>query len=304
MDQIRLRYSASLANVGPGYDIFALALNEPYDEVNLSLHSGNNIELSFTGEPNNIPVNPDENCIGVAIRELFKRKKLQYSINVEVNKMMRTGAGLGTSGGSAVAALYGINKLLKLSLSDNEMIDIACISEVASGGSPHADNAAAALLGGFILIRNYHPIDVVKIDIPEFHCVVAVINKSLRTTRGFITYEIGQEKLKEQMARCSRIIHALHTNDIFEFGRALSVDHIAEPVRGAAIPQYIETKNQVLDAGAYGCTICGGGSSVIAFCEEENQDEIADIFESGFGQNPLFVKTIKTTTSNSGIKET
>ncbi len=153
--------------------------------------------------------------------------------------------------------------------------------EVASGGSPHADNVAAAILGGFVLVKSYNPIDVLKLDLPEIPVVLAAIRKSQRTTRGFITYEIGQEKLKEQMARCSRVIHAIHTKDIEEFGKAISVDYIHEPVRGAAIPGYWEIKKKVIDMGAYGCTISGGGSSVIAFCPIDKQKEIAALYAKG-----------------------
>ena len=109
-------------------------------------------------------------------------------------------------------------------------------------------------------------------------------------------------KLKEQMARCSRIIHAVHTKDIKEFGEAFSVDHIAEPVRGAAIPEYQDVKKHVLAAGAYGCQISGGGSSVIALCNQENIDLIAAIMEKGFASNPNFVEVYKTKTSNLGIQ--
>ena len=211
---------------------------------------------------------------------------------------MPSGGGLGTTGASAGAAIYGLNKLLNLNLSSNELIDIARMGEVASGGSPHADNVAASIMGGFVLVKSYNPIDVLKLDIPEFPIVLAAIRKSQRTTRGFITYEIGQEKLKEQMARCSSVIHALHTKDIKEFGRAINVDHIAEPVRGAAIPEYLEAKKRALEAGAFGCTISGGGSSVIAFCSIEKQKEIAQIFEKCFSVNPHYVKTICSFTSN------
>jgi homoserine kinase len=81
------------------------------------------------------------------------------------------------------------------------------------------------------------------------------------------------------------------------------VDYIAEPVRGAAIPEYISTKKKVLEAGAFGCTISGGGSSVIAFCSKDNHDEIAEIFEKNFSVNPHYVKTIRTFTSNKGVHE-
>lgn len=215
---------------------------------------------------------------------------------------MCSGGGMGTTGASAAGTVFGLNHLLGLKLSCDEMIDIARMGEVASGGSPHADNVAAAIAGGFALVKSYNPLEVIKMELEEFPVVLANITKSQRTTRGFITYEIGEKKLKEQMARVARVIHAIHTRDIKEFGQAISVDHIHVPVRSAAIPEYESLKKKILDAGAYGYTISGGGSSIIAVCPEKKQDEIAGIFEDGLAQNPHFVKVYKTYTSNEGVK--
>ncbi|MEI6123747.1 MAG: homoserine kinase [Bacteroidota bacterium] len=303
MNKIRLRGPATSANVGPGYDIFAMALRQPYDEMLLELTDNNSISIAFDGDDQNIPVTIQDNTAGLAILELKKRYKPDLGVKVTITKHMTSGCGLGTTGASASSAIYGLNKLLKLNLSDNELVDLARMGEIASGGSPHADNVAAAMLGGFILIKDYHPIDVLKLQMPEFPVVLAVIKKSQRSTRGFITYEIGQEKLKEQMAHCSRVIHAIHTKDVEEFGRAISVDNIAEPVRSAVIANYFETKTKVIAAGAFGSTVSGGGSSVITICPANLQDEIADIMESSLKVNPNFVKIIRTTTSNCGVCE-
>lgn len=303
MNKIILRSPATTANVGPGYDIFAMALKEPADEITVELNNTGKIEIAVQGDSQNIPANPEDNTAGLAVLELMKRRRIIEGVKITINKKMPSGGGLGTTGASAAAAIYGLNRLLNLDLSSNELIDIARMGEVASGGSPHADNVAASIMGGFVLVKSYYPIDVLKLDIPEFPIVLAAIRKSQRTTRGFITYEIGQEKLKEQMARCARVIHAIHTKDIQEFGNAISVDYIAEPVRGAAIPEYIDTKHRILQAGAFGCTISGGGSSVIAFCRKEKQDEIEDVMRKNFNKNPHFVKTYKTFTSNTGVME-
>jgi len=303
MKSIHLRGPATSANVGPGYDIFAMALKEPCDEMLLELTDDNNVKIAFNGDSQDIPVNVEDNVAGLAILELKKRYKPDQGVKVTITKHMTSGCGLGTTGASASSAIYGLDKLLSLNLPPNELIDLARMGEVASGGSPHADNVSAAMLGGFILVRNYHPIDVLKLEMPEFPVVLAVMKKSQRTTRGFITYEIGQEKLKDQMSRVARVIHAIHTKDIQEFGLAISVDHIAEPVRGAVITNYAETKEKVIRAGAFGSTVSGGGSSVISICSAEMQDEIADIMFAGFSKDPHFVKIIKTTTSNYGVRE-
>ncbi|MBU0763581.1 MAG: homoserine kinase [Bacteroidetes bacterium] len=303
MKEIRLRVPATSANVGPGYDIFAMALEQPYDDIYMCLNDTGKITIEIEGDCQNIPVEVRDNTAGLALMELYKRYGLNCGMHIRILKNMTSGSGLGSTGASASACVYGANLLFGLNISDNEMIDLARMGEIASGGSPHADNVAAALLGGFTLVMSYEPMEVLKLEIPAFPVVLAIIRKSQRTTRGFITYDIGEKKLKEQIARCSTVIHALHKWDIELFGKAISTDHIAEPVRSAAIPGYRETKKKALDAGAWGCTISGGGSSVIAFCEKNKQEEIAAILEAGFSGNPNFVKVIKSFTSNLGVRE-
>lgn len=298
---VKIHAPSTIANVGPGYDIFAMSLQAPFDEISLELNDSGMISIHISGASQNIPVNPEDNTAGLAAIEFFKRKNISSGLKITINKMMPSGGGLGTTGASASAAVFGLNKLFGLNLNDNELVDIARYGEIASGGSPHADNVAAAMLGGFVLVKNYHPIDVLKLQMPGFPVVLAAIRKSQRSTRGFITYEIGQEKLKEQMAHCASVIHAIHTKDIQEFGKAVSVDHIAEPVRSAVIPGYAEVKKSVLEAGAFGFNISGGGSSVFCLCEENMQEEIAAIMQKKFAGNPNFIEVIKTKTSNNGV---
>jgi len=302
MSSIKVRVPATSANVGPGYDIFALALKEPYDEIELILNDSGKISIEIENDNQGIPTNPVDNTAGLAAQKLFTEKAIKNGLVIRILKKMSSGGGLGTTGASAAGTIFGLNSLLNLHLSKNEMIDFARKGEVASGGSPHADNVAAGILGGFVLVKSYRPIDVLKLDLPDIPVVLAAIRKSQRTTRGFITYEIGQDKLKEQMARCSRVIHAIHTKDLVEFGNAISLDFIHEPVRGSAIPDYWDIKRKVISMGAYGCTISGGGSSVIAFCPENKQTEIADFMEKVFSQNENFVKVYKTFTSNKGVQ--
>ena len=304
MKSVKIQAPATSANVGPGYDIFALALREPFDEIELKLNESGNITIEIINDSQNIPTHPQDNTAGLAAMELLKAKGIKQGAEIRIIKHMCSGGGMGTTGASAAGTIFGLNHLLNLNLSNNELIDFARKGEVASGGSPHADNVAAAILGGFVLVKSYNPIDVLKLDLPEIPVVLAAIRKSQRTTRGFITYEIGQEKLKEQMARCSRVIHAIHTKDIEEFGKAISVDYIHEPVRGAAIPGYWEIKKKVIDMGAYGCTISGGGSSVIAFCPIDKQKEIAAYMQKEFSSNPNYSKVYETFTSNQGVKIT
>lgn len=177
MNSIRIKSPATVGNVGPGYDIFALSLSHPYDEIEVILDDTGMVKIEVENDCQNIPTALNDNTAGLAILELLKRYNLKQGMTIRIIKKMKSGGGMGTTGASAAAAVYGTNEILKLNLSMNEMIDIARMGEVASGGSPHADNVAASLLGGFVLVKNYKPIDVLKIEMPEFPVVFAAIKK-------------------------------------------------------------------------------------------------------------------------------
>ena len=303
MRTIKLSAPATIANVGPGYDIFAMALAHPRDEFEISLNDSGKVRITIENNTENIPLEPEYNSAGLATLKFLEKFNLSHGVDLKIVKSIYSGGGMGTTGASAAACVFGLNRLLGTNLSQNELVNIGRLGEVASGGSPHADNIAAALLGGFTLVRSYHPLDVLKLDLPEFPVVFAAIRKSVRTTRGYISYEVGEDKLKDQIAHCSSVIHAIHMKDIREFGRAVCVDHIAEPVRAVSIPNYFEAKKLILKAGAYGCNVSGGGSSVFALCAENKQDEIAAIMREKFSESPKFIDVLLTKTSNLGVLE-
>ena len=303
MKEIILKAPATIANFGPGFDIFALALEEPYDVVKVMLNETNSINVKVTGGPEGIPTSIENNTAGLAAIHFFKKVNPSANVDVEIRKKMRSCAGLGTSGASAVACVYGLNKLLRANLSDNEIIEIARKGEIASGGAAHADNVAGCLLGGFILIKNYHPLEVVKIEVPNIPIVICVKKKSQQTSRGLIPNRITLTKAKEQMSYCASLIHAILSGELKNIGEAINRDRISEPVRSRFIFGYDDIKEKVLEAGAYGCNISGGGSSIFAICEEDKTGEIAEIMNTHSNQEDDENTVIITKASNRGIVE-
>jgi len=303
LKEIHLRSPATIANVGPGFDIFAISLKEPHDEFRIQLTNLNSIDIEIKDPVNDIPTNPSDNTGSLALIHLLAGLGIKRGIHILIEKKMPVATGLGSSGASASACVYGVNKLMDLRLSFNEMVDIARKGEVASGGSPCADNVAGALLGGFVFIKSYKPMDVGRIEIPPIPIVINVMKKKERTTRGFITGEIPLSEIREQSSHSVAVLYSLMTRDIEGFGRAISCDYISEPVRANAIPGYWEIKKCILKAGAYGFNIAGGGSSVFAVCNKGNRDEIARLLEIELKRRGYAPHIIKTETSNEGIRE-
>ncbi|MDZ7261642.1 MAG: homoserine kinase [candidate division KSB1 bacterium] len=303
MKEIIVKAPATIANFGPGFDIFALALEEPYDELKVSLTGSNSISLTVSGRPIEIPTSVKENSAGLAALRFFEQINFFQGVEIQIRKRMRIGSGLGSTGASAAACVYALNKLFNANLEDNKIIEIASEGEIASGGIAHADNVAACLLGGFILVKNFNPLEVVRIDVPDIPIVMCIMKKALRTTRGRIAQSYSLVQIKEQMSYCANLIQALMRGDLKGIGEAVNKDHISEPARATVISGYDEIKKKVLAAGAYGCNISGGGSSIFAICEEQKRTELGELMSTHFRQRGVEHEIIITKASNTGIVE-
>ena len=303
MKSITLKAPSTIANLGPGFDIFSLALEQPYVELRMQVIDTKSITIKTDGCREEMPENPEENCAGLAIIELLKEVNSNTGVLIEPRKTITIGAGLGSSGACASASVYGLNKLFDLNLSVNKMIEIASRGEIASGSVAHADNVAGAMLGGFVIVKQYRPIEVVKIDVPEIPIVIGIMRKKQRTTRTLISPTMDLDIVKEQLSLCARVVHAIMIGDIRELGNVINKDYISEPIRSRSIPGYRNIKKKLLDGGAYGCNVSGGGLSVFAICDDTRTKDIAEIMKQAFVEEGIDSETIITRASNQGIKE-
>ncbi len=303
MKSIVIRAPSTIANLGPGFDIFALALEHPYVELRIQLNDRKAISFNLNGCREDIPEDPKKNCAGLVIADLLKRANNSTGVVVEPIKTITVAAGLGSSGACSSAAVYGLNRLLNLNLGLSEMVEIASHGEIATGSVAHADNVAGAMLGGFVIVKNYNPVQVTRLDVPEIPIVIGVMRKTQRTTRPLIAKTMDLSTVKEQLALCARVVHAIMSGDVEELGSVVSKDFISEPVRSRSIPGYSSIKKRLIDGGAYGCNVSGGGLSVFAICEETRTHDIAQIMTQSFAEQNIDSQTIITRASNQGITE-
>jgi homoserine kinase len=303
LKEILLRAPATIANIGPGFDIFALALQKPSNRFRVRLDDSGRITVRFAGDDEGIPTAPENNTAGLAAIHFLQKIGSRSGADIEIIKGMRSGSGLGSSAASAAACAFGLNKLSGSPLSECELIDIASRGEVASGGAAHADNVAACLLGGFVLITSYRPLGFVKIRVPDIPLVVGVMRKPQQTTRRLIPGSLALAEVKEQMSSCALLIRALMAGDIQAFGAAINTDYISEPVRSSFIPGYREFKKQALQAGAFGCNVSGGGSSVFAVCPPERTEALAGLMADVFSREKADCRVLVTAAGNQGVVE-
>ncbi|HKI78617.1 MAG TPA: homoserine kinase [Ignavibacteriaceae bacterium] len=270
-DEIKVFASASVTNVGPGFDIMGFALEEPGDEVTVRFSKIPGIRITnIKGDGENLPLEPEKNTAGASLISLAKYLGISEGIELEINKKMRIGSGLGSSAASAVASVFALNELSGRKLTKNQLLLHALEGEkITSGGTPHADNISACLFGGFVIVRSLSPVDVINIPTPEnLYCVVITpfIEVSTAEARKVMPKEIPLETAVTQWGNIAGLVAGLMKGDFEIIKRSLK-DVVSEPVRSKLIPGYEGIKNAALDAGAFGANISGSGPSVFALCE-------------------------------------
>ena len=294
---------ATVANVGPGFDVLGFALDEPGDHVEVRKRSGNAVEITeITGDNGLLPRDLLRNTAGIGVVETLRLLDIDGGVEVRLHKNMPLGSGLGSSGASSVAASYAVNVLFGTRLSKNDLIPPCMKGEEIACGTPHADNVAPAMLGGFVLVRSYEPLDIIQLPSPKALVAVVVTPQyevKTRDARAALPKQVALRDAVSNWGNVSAIIAALYQNDVKLLGRALD-DRIIEPVRAPLIPGYYDVKKAALESGAYGVSISGAGPSVFAITDDRGKGrEIGKSMQEAFQKNAL-----KSTLFLSGINGT
>lgn len=276
---IKVFAPATVSNVGCGFDTIGFAIDEPGDIITLKLRSDSKVRITkITGDAGVLPKEVTKNTATVAILELLKNyKDKTVGVDVEIRKKMPIGSGLGSSAASSVAGVYALNKLLGEPFSKMEVLDFALVGESIASGAIHADNVAPSLMGGFVLIRDYNPVEIIKLPVPKnLWCTVIYPHISIETkiARKLIKNNISIPSARKHFGNIGSLVSALYENDIELLSRTIH-DEISEPARSTLIPGYHEIKNAALSSGAFGCSISGSGPSIFAFSKsKQSADKI------------------------------
>ena len=271
--ETRVFAPATVANVACGFDVLGFALEHPGDEVRLAKTDGTGtIAITkITGDDSRLPREADKNTAGVALMAMAQAIGFQGGLELELHKNMPMGSGMGSSAASAVAAVVALNALLENPLDRMELLPFVLEAEKSACGSAHADNAAASLLGGFILVRSTQPLDVIRLKYPEnLHAVVVHPHIEINTgeTRRILRKQVPLSSAVRQWGNVGALVAGLHNGDMGLIGRSLE-DVIIEPSRGLLIPGFESVKQAALQSGALGCSISGSGPSIFALCDGE-----------------------------------
>ncbi len=268
---------ASVSNVAVGFDILGFALEQPGDEI--IIREGTKPGLTITGihgGGGKIPLDPLRNTAGAAALALLKHLgEADRPLEMEIHKKMPVGSGIGSSAASAAGGVFAISEFLKCGLSKYELLPFAVAGERINGQGLPADNVAASLLGGMVLIRDNETLDIKKLHIPPGLYAVVIyphIEILTRESRMTLSSTVNMSDFIRQSGNLAAFVAAMYTSDIALIGRALQ-DVVVEPQRAAGIPGFYEMKEKALEAGALGFSISGAGPSMFALCDSSLKAE-------------------------------
>jgi len=256
---------ASVGNIGVGFDILGHTIAGAGDHATVRRIDAPVVCIAaIRGTTVELPREAERNTAGAALIALREALALPFGFEIELDKGIALGSGMGGSAASCVAALVAANALLDAPLSRDALYPFAMQGEAVASGGLHGDNVGPMLIGGVALTSATR---IVPIPVPaEWTCVLVHPEAVLETRRARAALH-GSYELKEfvaQSAHLSLVLAGCFRSDAALVREGLS-DVLVEPRRAPLITGFDAVKRAALDHGAMGASISGAGPSVFAW---------------------------------------
>jgi len=257
-----VRVPASSANLGPGFDVLALAL-----DLHLTVEARESAKttISWVGAgAAEVPLNR-KNLIVRAAQEPFDGwSRPLDGLELYARNDIPIGRGLGSSAAAIVAGIALGAKLRGLRMPAQRILELAVPLE------GHADNLAAALHGGFcIAVIENGGVRVHRLDWPPGWRAVVFVPKGLSPTheaRRLVPRRPAREDAVFNLGRVAEWVLACSRKDRSLIANAMG-DRLHQPGRARAYPYLDDTIAAAEQAGALGAALSGAGGSVIAIAD-------------------------------------
>lgn len=282
MDKASAYAPGSIGNIGPGLDVLGMAVTGGGDTATAERTDASGVTIADAGHPE-LPTDASKNTAGIAALAVLRAAgEKNVGARLTIVKGLPLAGGQGGSAASAVAGAVAMNRLLGEPLDANALLMCALEAETQVSGR-HADNLAASLYGGVVLVRSLDPLDVVQLKYPkELRVVMAHPAQRLNTAeaRSVLPSFIARETMVRQMANVAAMVAAFESGDLALLGRAMD-DQIAEPARAALLPGFAEARAAAMKAGALGGSISGAGPTSFWFAPD---DALAEAIVTGVSE--------------------
>ena len=289
-NDIKIFSPATVANVACGFDVLGFCLDSIGDEMVIRKTDKRGVFITKIEGGFELPYETELNVAGVSALAMYNALKPDCGFEIEINKKIKPGSGIGSSAASAVGSVFGMNALLGKPLNKTQLTAFAIKGEALASKCEHADNLAPALFGGFTLVKSLSPLEILQIPTPnDLYATIIHPQIEVKTSeaRAILPKEVALSKAVTQWANFGSLIHALHTSDFGLIQRSLN-DVIVEPYRSQLIPHYNEVKIEVLKAGALGTGISGSGPSIFSLSKGlETANNVADAMKKVYSKTGI-----------------
>jgi len=272
-----VRVPASSANLGPGFDVLALALDL---HLTVEAHESAKTTIDWAGYgAGEVPLNR-RNLLVRGAQEPFDGWTRPLSgLELHVQNEIPIGRGLGSSAAAIVAGIIVGARLRGLRMPAQRILELAFPLE------GHGDNLAAALYGGFcIAAAGNGGVRVHRLDWPPRWRAVLFIPDQVSPTheaRRLVPRRPTREDAVFNLGRVAEWVLACTTGDRSLVASAMQ-DRLHQPARARAYPYLEDTIDAAIEAGALGAALSGAGGSVIAIADR-NRTAVGNAMMSAVG---------------------
>ena len=263
---------ATSANLGPGFDTLALALDLG-NEVRVTRRPGP-LEVRVRGEgAGELPEGP----ANLVCRGLAAGLDDLEGLLVECRNRIPLGRGLGSSSAAACAGLVAANALGARRWSPDDLLARAAALE------GHADNAAACLAGGIVAVGpGPRAVRIAPPDGLAFVTVIPSERVSTRASRRALPSSVPLAEAASTLQRAIGLALALREGRLDDLGPLL-VDTLHEPFRAGLVPGLGALRALVGAEGCLGVTISGSGPSALLWCRADAAGATAERARAALG---------------------
>jgi homoserine kinase len=268
-----VRVPASSANLGPGFDVLACALDLWFElEVTPAADFALETELPVPSDRTNL-------CVR-AFEQVHPADRFHFQLRSEIPL---TG-GLGSSAAAIVAGLYaGLSAA-------GESVGLERLFSLAAEFEGHPDNVAAAIWGGFVLCGQE---GVTQLQTPtDLAAVLCVSNASVKTAvaRAALKSQVVREDAVFNLARIAELVIGLERQDDALVAAGL-FDRLHQDDRAHLYPDSAELIARARSFGALGATLSGAGPTVLVWTASERTAAVAQQIEQQLGERMRVVST-------------
>ena len=303
MNYIKVFSPASVSNVCCGFDVLGFSIEGLGDELIISESDSKKVNIKKVNGYQ-VPLAAEKNIASVAAQSLLDFLEIDRGFDIEINKNIKPGSGIGSSAASAVGAVYGINKLLGNPLKKKDLLKFAMKGESVSSKSAPADNVASSLYGGLILVNNRENYNVINLPVPKN--LFAVIHHPLleiktSESRAILPKSVNLDIVSNQLSSIGGFIHSLHTGD-FDLMRFILKDYLVEKYRSNHVPFFKEIKNISNLNDAICCSISGSGPSLFSLANGYDKAiKLKSMYDEVYSKNSVEFNSYVTGLNSKGV---